>query len=87
MDRVRPPTAGELLGWDRPRRRRHRLGHGDPGARRAAVALNAFDGDDNLKVTTDFRAVYASLLEQWLGTGADEVLPDAGRVGRVALVA
>ena len=49
--------------------------------------LNAFDGDDNLKVTTDFRAVYASLLEQWLGTGADEVLPDAGRVGRVALVA
>ena len=49
--------------------------------------LNAFDADDNLKVTTDFRAVYASLLEQWLGTGADEVLPDAGRVGRVALVA
>ena len=38
-------------------------------------------------MTTDFRAVYASLLEQWLGTGADEVLPDAGRVGRVALVA
>jgi uncharacterized protein (DUF1501 family) len=32
--------------------------------------LNAFDGDDNLKVTTDFRAVYASLLEQttaWVG--------------------
>jgi uncharacterized protein (DUF1501 family) len=49
--------------------------------------LNAFDANDNLKVTTDFRAVYASLLEQWLGTGADEVLPDAGRVGRVALVA
>jgi uncharacterized protein (DUF1501 family) len=49
--------------------------------------LNAFDDEDNLKVTTDFRAVYASLLEQWLGTGADEVLPDAGRVGRVALVA
>jgi uncharacterized protein (DUF1501 family) len=49
--------------------------------------LNAFDEDDNLKVTTDFRAVYASLLEQWLGTGADDVLPDAGRVGRVALVA
>jgi uncharacterized protein (DUF1501 family) len=48
--------------------------------------LNYFDNDDNLKVTVDFRAVYASLLEQWLGTGADEVLPDAGRVGRVALV-
>jgi uncharacterized protein (DUF1501 family) len=49
--------------------------------------LNAFDSEDNLRVTTDFRAVYASLLEQWLGTGADEVLPDAGKVGRVALVA
>jgi uncharacterized protein (DUF1501 family) len=49
--------------------------------------LNFFDEDDNLKVTVDFRAVYASLLEQWLGTGADEVLPDAGRVGRVQLVA
>jgi uncharacterized protein (DUF1501 family) len=49
--------------------------------------LNTFDDDDNLKVTVDFRAVYSSLLEQWLGTGADEVLPDARRVGRVALVA
>ena len=90
MDRVRPPAAGELLGRHRPRRRRHRLGHG-ARARGGLLSpypdLNAFDGDDNLKVTTDFRAVYASLLEQWLGTGADEVLPDAGRVGRVALVA
>jgi uncharacterized protein (DUF1501 family) len=49
--------------------------------------LTTFDEDDNLKVTVDFRTVYASLLEQWLGTGADEVLPDARRVGRVALVA
>jgi uncharacterized protein (DUF1501 family) len=49
--------------------------------------LRSFDRDDNLRVTVDFRAVYASLLEQWLGTGADEVLPDAGRLGRVELVA
>jgi uncharacterized protein (DUF1501 family) len=48
--------------------------------------LNVFDEDDNLKVTVDFRTVYASLLEQWLGTGADEVLPDASKVGRVSLV-
>lgn len=48
--------------------------------------LSAFDRDNNLKVTVDFRTVYASLLEQWLGTGADEVLPDAKRVGRIALV-
>jgi len=49
--------------------------------------LVTFDEHDNLKVTVDFRSVYASLLEQWLGTGADEILPDAGRVGRLALVA
>jgi uncharacterized protein (DUF1501 family) len=49
--------------------------------------LNAFDREDNLKVTVDFRAVYAGLLEQGLGTGADEVLPDAARVGRVQVVA
>jgi uncharacterized protein (DUF1501 family) len=49
--------------------------------------LHGFDRDDNLRVTVDFRTVYASLLEQWLGTGADEVLPDVGRLGRVELVA
>ncbi|HWI21060.1 MAG TPA: DUF1501 domain-containing protein [Baekduia sp.] len=49
--------------------------------------LNAFDRQDNLGVTVDFRSVYSSVLEQWLGTGAGSVLPDAGAVGRVALVA
>jgi uncharacterized protein (DUF1501 family) len=49
--------------------------------------LGAFDRNDNLKVTVDFRTVYASLLEQWLGTGADEVMPDAARSGRVQVVA
>ena len=39
------------------------------------------------ELTTDIQDLYASLLEQWLGTGADEILPDAGRVGRLALVA
>ena len=74
----------------RPRGRRRRLGHGRPARAAGCCALpdlNAFDGDDNLKVTIDFRRVYASLLEQWLGTDADEVIPDAGRLGRVALVA
>lgn len=49
--------------------------------------LRAFDREDNLQVTVDFRTVYASVLEQWLGTGADEVLPDAKSVGRLAVVA
>ena len=50
-------------------------------------SLTAFDGDDNLQVTVDFRSVYASLLEGWLGTGADEVIPNAGAFRRLALVA
>jgi len=37
-------------------------------------------------VTVDFRRVYASLLEQWLGTGADAVIPNAGAIGRLQVV-
>jgi uncharacterized protein (DUF1501 family) len=48
--------------------------------------LGALDRDDNLAVTVDFRRVYASLVEQWLGTDAAEVLPDAGAAGRLAVV-
>jgi uncharacterized protein (DUF1501 family) len=49
-------------------------------------SLRRFDEDDNLAVTVDFRTVYASLIEQWLGTDAAAVLPNAGALGRVALV-
>lgn len=49
-------------------------------------SLHQFDDDDNLKVTVDFRTVYASLIEQWLGTDAAAVLPNAGSLGRIALV-
>jgi uncharacterized protein (DUF1501 family) len=49
-------------------------------------SLTNFDGEDNLQVTLDFRSVYASLLEGWLGTGADEVIPNAGAFRRLALV-
>lgn len=48
--------------------------------------LRNFDDHDNLKVTLDFRTVYASLIEQWMGTDAGAVLPSAGGVGRVQLV-
>jgi uncharacterized protein (DUF1501 family) len=37
--------------------------------------LSSLDPDDNLKVTTEFRTVYASLLEGWLGVDAGSVLP------------
>jgi len=48
--------------------------------------LHSFDEDDNLKVTVDFRTVYASLIEQWMKTDAGAVIPNAGALGRVQLV-
>jgi hypothetical protein len=48
--------------------------------------LGALDRNDNLAVTIDFRRVYASLVEQWLGTDAAEILPDAAAAGRLAVV-
>ena len=47
--------------------------------------LRRLDGDGNLSVTVDFRRVYASLVEQWLGTDAAAVIPDARAFGRLAL--
>jgi uncharacterized protein (DUF1501 family) len=47
---------------------------------------NGLDEDGNLKATSDFRAVYAGLLEQWLGTDADPILPGLGATARPALV-
>ena len=49
-------------------------------------SLHDFDEHDNLKVTVDFRTVYASLIEQWLKTDAAAVLPAARGLGRVQLV-
>lgn len=44
------------------------------------------DSDGNLKATLDFRSVYASLLEQWLGHDAAAVIPHAGRFGRPKVI-
>jgi uncharacterized protein (DUF1501 family) len=44
------------------------------------------DDDGNLKATSDFRGVYAGLLEQWLGTDATAVLPDAASFTRPTLI-
>jgi uncharacterized protein (DUF1501 family) len=46
----------------------------------------ALDDDGNLVATADFRAVYASLLEQWLGVEASRVLPNARSLPRPPLI-
>jgi uncharacterized protein (DUF1501 family) len=57
-----------------------------PGVHSDYPSLARLDRSDNLEVTLDFRRVYASLLEQHLGTDAAAVIPNARRLGRVALV-
>lgn len=48
--------------------------------------LSSLDPDGNLRATSDFRAVYCSLLEQWFDTDAAAVIPGAAGFGRPALV-
>ncbi len=50
------------------------------------TGLDALDRDGNLKPTVDYRAVYSSLLEQWLGADANGIIPGASRFGRPRLV-
>jgi uncharacterized protein (DUF1501 family) len=47
---------------------------------------DGLDEDGNVKATADFRSVYASLLEQWLGMDAGAVIPNADSFGRPVLV-
>jgi uncharacterized protein (DUF1501 family) len=45
------------------------------GIRSEFPGLAQLDEDDNLRVTTEFRTVYATLLESWLGVDAARILP------------
>ena len=49
--------------------------------------LAQLDEDDNLRNTSDFRAVYCGLLEQWLEVDAGPIIPNSGSFTRPALVA
>ncbi len=44
------------------------------------------DKDGNLRATSDFRAVYGALLEQWFETDAGAVVPNAGAYARPTLI-
>jgi uncharacterized protein (DUF1501 family) len=48
--------------------------------------LSSLDGDDNVRVTSDFRGMYCSLLEQWLGHDAEAIIPGAAGFARPTLV-
>lgn len=39
--------------------------------------LAKLDGDGNLRATSDFRGLYAALLEDWLDTDAEAIIPSA----------
>ena len=83
LERVRPPPGGQRVERHRPRRRRPGDGGRRPRPRRhperVPRALARLDEDDNLLVTTEFRTVYATLLESWLGVEAARVLPEDRR--------
>ena len=49
--------------------------------------LEKLDGNDNLRVTSDFRGMYCSLLEQWLEFDAAAIIPGASGFARPTLVA
>jgi len=44
------------------------------------------DEQGNLRATADFRGVYAALLEQWLGSDANGIIPGASSFARPALL-
>ncbi len=48
--------------------------------------LAKLDANDNLRVTSDFRGMYCSLLEQWLGFDSTRVIPGASGFERPRLV-
>jgi uncharacterized protein (DUF1501 family) len=48
--------------------------------------LATLDAQSNLRNTSDFRAMYCSLLEQWLGVDAAQVIPGAASLARPVLV-
>jgi uncharacterized protein (DUF1501 family) len=48
--------------------------------------LSQLDEDDNVRVTSDFRGMYCSLLEQWLGQDAGPIIPGASGFARPQLV-
>jgi uncharacterized protein (DUF1501 family) len=47
---------------------------------------SGLDEQGNLRATADFRGVYSAILEQWFGTDAAAVIPNASSFARPALL-
>ena len=50
------------------------------------LGAGGLDALGNLRATTDFRGVYAALIEQWLGTDAGGIIPGAASFARPTLL-
>lgn len=48
--------------------------------------LDRLDDDGNVRATSDYRALYCSILEQWLGTDAAQVIPGAAGFARPRII-
>ena len=48
--------------------------------------LASLDRDGNLRATSDFRGLYSALLEDWLGSDAEAIIPGARKFIRPAVV-
>ena len=48
--------------------------------------VSGLDADGNVKATSDFRGLYAALLEQWFKADASKLIPEAGSFARPQLL-
>ncbi len=58
----------------------------DHGAAGTGFLIGSRDDDGNLRSTADFRGLYAAILEGWLATDADGIIPHAGSFARPAIL-
>jgi uncharacterized protein (DUF1501 family) len=57
-----------------------------PGLKAYGATDSGLMKDGNLRATADFRGLYAALLEQWMGTDANGIIPSAGSYARPVLL-
>ena len=50
------------------------------------LAASGLDAQGNLRATFDYRSLYCSLLEEWFGTDAAAVIPNAASFPRATLL-